>query len=112
MLAATLNVPNTDTEWSLWSLNNYTVVNAIRAAVLAQKNITLPEYQIEPIPWNDLETWLNNNQQAHNDFNAALGLQSSDILHTNLKDPNERALWVYLNYMELSNACQTLAIGP
>jgi len=112
MLAALLNVPNNEQDWSIWSLNNYDAVNQIRQAIQQQIGLTLPEYQIEPITWGDIDTWLDNNQQAHVDFTGALGQQSNDLLHTDLKDPNQRAAWVWLNFMELQGACQTLQIGP
>ena len=104
--------PRNDSEWSLWSYSNYDVNNQIRQAVLAQKNVILPEYQLEPINWTDLGTWLENNQQAHIDFTAVLGQQSSDLLSVDLTDPNQHVAWNFLNFMELYNACLTLKIGP
>lgn len=112
MLAATLNVPNTETDWSIWSWANFDVLNQIRSAIQAQKNVTLQQYQVEPIDWGDIDTWLDNNQQAHTDFAGVLGIQTSDLLHTDLRDPNQRQAWVWLNYMELQAACQQLKIGP
>jgi len=112
MLAYLSTVPQDQQDWSIWSFQNYTVINAINQAVFAQKQIILPNYQIEPIPWNDLTLWLQNNQQAHIDFTAALGQQSNDIFHTNWQDPAELQAWIFLNFMELYNACATLKIGP
>lgn len=112
MLARLLNVPGTPEDWSIWSFSNYDCNNQIRQAILAQKNVILPEYQLEPIPWGDLDTWMNNNQQAHIDFTGILGLQSNDLLHADLKDESQRAAWVWLNYSEVLWACQKLGIGP
>jgi hypothetical protein len=112
MLAALLNVPQTDADWSRWSFNNYDCLNQIRQAIDTQYGITLPEYQVEPIDFGDLDAFLSNNQQAHIDFTGVLGLQSSDLQHTDLRDNNQRQAWVFLNWMELNNACQKLKIGP
>jgi hypothetical protein len=112
MLAALLNVPDTEEDWSIWSYNNYDCVNQIRQAILAQKGIQLPEYQIEPISFSDINTWLENNQQAHVDFTNALGISSVDLTDTDLRDPQQRQSWIYLNFQELNSACQTLKIGP
>lgn len=112
MLAALQTTPRSEQEWSWWSLQNKDCIDQIRAAILAQRNIRLPEYPLDPIPFQDLVTWLNNNQQAHLDFTNALGQQSNDLLHTNFNDPGELQSWVYLNWMELVNACATLRIGP
>lgn len=112
MLAALLNVPRDEAEWSRFSFNNFDAVNQIRLAILRQRGVVLQEYQLEPISMADIETFAENNQQAHNDFNGVLGLQSSDLLHADLHNPNEREAWVYLNYQEVSAACQVLKIGP
>jgi hypothetical protein len=112
MLAALLNIPSNEQEWSVWGRNNYDVNAQIRLAILAQKNISLPEYPLDPIPFFDLQTWLMNNQQAHIDFTSSLGQQSSDLISVDLNDENQKQAWIFLNYMELQSACQTLGIGP
>lgn len=110
MLAWLLNVPQSQEDWSRWSYNNLDANNQIRQAIQQQFSITLPEYQLDPI--GDFEGFLQNNQQAHNDFMTAIGLQSNDLLHTNLQDPAERATWIWLNFWEIQWACQLLKIGP
>lgn len=112
MLAAVLNVPQSDTDWSRWSYNNWDCLNQIRQAISVQYGINLPDYQVEPIDFGDLDTWLSNNQQAHIDFTGVLGQQSNDLQHTDLRDPNQKQAWIFLNWMELFNACQKLKIGP
>lgn len=112
MLAMLLNVPQTDEDWARFSFANYDCLNQIRQAIQTQFNITLPEYQVEPIDFGDIDTFLSNNQQAHIDFTGALRQQSSDLLHTDLRDPNQRQAWINLNYFELQSACTTLKIGP
>lgn len=112
MLAALLNVPNDEAQWSRWSFNNLDAVSQIRDAIQAQKNVRLPSYDIEPIDFNDLDGWLANNQQAHLDFNSALGLQSNDLEHTDLRDQKQKESFIWLNYMELQQASNVLKIGP
>ena len=112
MLAGVLNVPETSEDWSRWSFNNQDAVNQIRAAIQTQYSLSLPDYQIEPLDFDDIAGWLENNQAAHTAFTGVLGLQSSDLQHTDLADPNQRQAWIYLNYQELSQACQMLKIGP
>jgi hypothetical protein len=112
MLAALINVPQSDADWARWSFNNYDALNQIRQAIKTQYGITLPEYQVEPIDFGDLDGFLANNQQAHIDFTGVLAQQSSDLEHTDLKDPNQRQAWIFLNYKELQDACNKLKIGP
>ena len=112
MLAALLNVPNTEHEWAIWSLNNRDALDQIRQAIQAATGRILPVYQVDPIPFNDIDSWMDANQQAHIDFTDALGQQSSDLLHADLKNPNERQAWIWLNYKEIQDACNILKIGP
>lgn len=107
-----LNVPQSPDDWQRFSFANYDALNQINGAIAAQKGVTLPQYQVQPIPFDAIGTWLENNQMAHEDFNAVLGLPGSDLLHTDLSDPNQRQAWIYLNFMELLAACQKLGIGP
>lgn len=111
MLAALLNVPHTEADWARWSFNNWDCLNQIRQAI-SEFGLTLPDYQVEPIDLNDIDSFLAANQQAHSDFTGALGLASSDLLHTDLKDVNQRQAWVWLNWKELADACDKLKIGP
>lgn len=112
MLAQLLNVPRSEADWDHWSFANADALAQIRGAILAQKNISLPSYQVWPIPFNDINTWLDANQQAHTDFNGVLGQNGNDLLHIDLQDPNQLQSWIWLNYQEVQSACQTLEIGP
>ncbi len=112
MLAALLNVPETDSDWERWSYNNYDANNQIRQAIVAQKKIILPEYQLQPIDWDNISFWLEANQQAHISFTNALGQASNDLASVDFDKPDEVRSWIWLNYMEISDACKTLGIGP
>lgn len=112
MLAGLQTVPETDEDWDRFAYWNWDANNQIRQAILAQKNIRLQEYQLQPIDFDDIDFWLSANAQAHIDFTNALGQQSSDLAHVNLKDPNAVKNWIWLNFQELFNACQALRIGP
>jgi len=112
MLAQLFNVPQTQTDWDRWSFANYDALNQIVGAIAAQKDIVLPTYQVWPIDFDDLDNFLDANQQAHSDFNGVLGLNGNDLLHVDLQDPNQRQSWVWLCAMEVQSACQALKIGP
>jgi len=110
MLASLLNVPNDELAWQVWSFNNRAQNAEIRAAILKQKNVNLSEYPLDPIPFDDLTTWLAWNQQAHNDFNGVLGLQGNDLEGVNFEDAGQKQAWLYLNYQELYSASAALSI--
>lgn len=112
MLAALYNVPQTELDWDRWSFSNADALNQIVSDIAAQKNVTLPTYQVWPIAFDDLDNFLDANQQAHSDFNGVLGLNGNDLLHVDLKDPNQRQSWIWLCAQEVQAACQALKIGP
>jgi hypothetical protein len=87
MLAGLQTVPETDEDWDRFAYWNWDANNQIRQAILAQKNIRLQEYQLQPIDFDHIDFWLNANAKAVNG-------------------------WIFLNFQELFNACQTLRIGP
>jgi hypothetical protein len=112
MLAIVLTPPRDELSWARWSFNNYDAVNQIGQAIRAQYGVSLPDYALDPIDLNDFDTFLNNNQQAHTGFTGVLGQQSSDLLHVDFSDENQKEAWIYLNWMELFAACSKLGIGP
>lgn len=70
----------------------------------------LTDYVLYPVNQQGFQDFLQANQQAHNDFNSFLGLQSSDIEELDPKNDNQLRAWIYLNYQELFSACSTLGI--
>ena len=110
MLVALLNVPKTPQDWAIWSFAHKQSHLAIAAAIAAGGGAALPEYQLDPIPPNDLPNWLERNQNAHNDMNSVIGAQSSDLFDINLADERQRAAWVYLHFLEHQTAEQRLGI--
>jgi hypothetical protein len=72
--------------------------------------VNLPELQLYPINFDRFTDFLENNQQSHDNFNSALGLQSSDIEELDPKDERKLNEWIYQNYQELNSACEKLKI--
>ena len=77
----------------------------IREAIAAQKGVSLPVYQLDPINPSDMEGWLDRNQEAHSDFTGALGLQSSDLREVDLRDRAQLEAWIWLSFTEIQSAC-------
>ncbi len=108
MLASLINVPKSKIDWDRWSLSHRTSHDKIRQAIQA-RGVQLQDYQLDPINFQYPEVFLNNNQQTHNEMNAALGSQASDLLEVDLKDDKQLQAWVYLHYLEHQSA--ELALG-
>ena len=109
-LADLLNIPHSIEDWNQFSFNNRNQITAIRQAIKAQKNINLTEYNIDPIDFNHFQDFLENNSQAHDDFNSVLGLQSSDIEELDPKDEKSLSSWIFTQYQELYSASAALKI--
>lgn len=85
------------------------------ATALAQVKpvVTLTQYVLHPVNEQDtnaFQNFLENNQQAHDDFNSELGLQSSDIEELDIKQQNKLEEWIFTQYQELYSACAKLKI--
>lgn len=110
MLVTLLNVPRSPADWQRWSFAHRDSHATIASAVLAQGRGVLPEYQLDPIPDDDVPGWLSRNQQAHNDMNKAIGAQSSDLQDTDFTVPQQLEAWVYLHFLEHQTAEQALKV--
>jgi len=111
MLAKLLNIPRSQQDWAIWSFNNRDQIARIRGAIQAQFSQNLPDYQLDPINFANFELFLENNQQAHIDFNNVLGAQSSDLLELDPRDLRKLTPWIALNYQELFTASTRLGVA-
>lgn len=105
-----INTPKNPQDWEYWSWNNRDQINSINQAIQVQGNINLPEYDLYPINFDKFTEWLERKSQAHQDFNAVLGLQSSDLKDVNVKDEKQLQGWIFLGYQELYSASAALGI--
>jgi hypothetical protein len=96
-LASVWNVPTTDDEIAAWSFNHANEHFLIRAAVLAQHNIALPEYVLDPVNLADPAAFLDQHQQIHNATDAILGISTLDLTDVDWNDPGQREGWIQLN---------------
>lgn len=104
MLPILYNAPSSESEWNIWSLSHAASHTKILQAIKAQKSLSLSQYQLDPIAFNAVDVFLNNNQQAHNDMLGALGISGADLQQVDLKDPNQRRAWVYIHAKEHADA--------
>ena len=110
MLAALLNIPHTQNDWDHFSWDHRDSHDRIRAAILRQTGTNLTDYQIDPMNPSDMQDFLNNNAQLHNDMNSVLGLQGTNLEVVSLEDDHEKASWINFHYLEHYYAEQKLGI--
>lgn len=110
MIPNLLNIPKNDREWDIWAFNHRDHHRLIRDAIQKQYNRNLIEYQLDPINFNEPESWLERNQQSHNDMNGVLNLQSSDLEGVDFENKSQKAAWIYLHWFEHQSAAIKLGI--
>lgn len=110
MLASLINIPKSSSDWEEFFFSNRDQIQNIQKAILQQKNINLAQYIIYPVSMDNFQGFLEANQQSHEDFNSALGLQSSDIETVDPRDESQLSAWIYLQYQELFSASAALGI--
>jgi hypothetical protein len=108
MLAACLEVPDSENAWQIWAFNSKQQIDSIREAIQSTYGINLTEYVL--YPFSPDNTWLTNNSTAHSDFTSVLGLQGHDLEDLDFKNRDEVAAWVNLAYQELYDASSALGI--
>jgi len=110
MLAALLNVPVSSSDWATWSLHHKLDHDEIADGVYNKYSIRLPQHQLDPIPMDQVTSWLARNQESHNEMNAQLSLQSTDLEGVDFADNNQLRSWIYLHYQEHFTARSKLGI--
>ncbi len=104
MLSALLNTPKTQAELDTWSFHHRDSHNRIRGEIQQVYGVNLPEYILEPIAVNNISLFQEQNQEAHNDMNGVLQLQSSNLEEVNFSEENSFKAWIYSHWLEHSTA--------
>lgn len=110
MISALLNVPSSKDEWDRWSWHHKDSHDRIRQAANTQYSVDLKEYLLDPINFERTQEWLARNTQSHNDMNAVLSLQGSDLEELDFSKPEEVKVWIWLHFLEHQSAEVKLGI--
>lgn len=110
-LANLANVPRTPQEFAVFSFSNQDEHFKTAQAILAQKNVTLPIYPVDPINFDALGIWLQNHQQMHNAMNGLLNTSGSDLTAVDFRNPEQVAAWIELHFAEHQRWVQILGTG-
>ena len=104
MLPALRNVPQSDTDWSMWAWDHRTSHDRIRQRILAKYGVTLLDYQVEPVDKSTLDLFLFNNSTMHDAMNTVLGFVSTDLTDVDFNEERQVRAWIDLHYQEHYNA--------
>lgn len=108
-----LDIPRTPQDWNKWTFNHAQEHINILEAIQAQKGVSLVQYQLDPVNFVNetaFQDFLERHQQTHIDMDGVVGLQSTDLLDTDLKDPKKLEAWIYSNWLEHNAINQALGI--
>lgn len=90
-----------------WHANDHL---EIQQAVQKQKSINIFGRVLDPVDLRQLDAWIEQHQQAHNDTNEALKLNGQDLTNFDPRNADKLREWVYLNAEEHLAMRQALAI--
>lgn len=111
-VAPLYNIPGTVDESNSWSFAHSSHHRDIIKAVFEQYGVSLPEYALDPIPTQDLSTWIYQHQQMHNDMNQIVGVSGYNLSNVNWKNIESRSGWIFSNANEHTNVAGILRVGP
>lgn len=110
-LAGLWNVAGDQGELDTWSLTHMASHRDILKAIFDQGAISLPEYILDPIPLQDMGTWIYQHQRMHQDMNQVFGISGLNLLNVDWQDPASRAGFVIGNATEHRQIANLLGIG-
>lgn len=110
MRAVLYENPSTPDGWNRWAYHHRNSHDNIRAAILAQSGINLPDYPVDPMRDDLIDIFLQNNAQLHTDMNSTTGLQASDLLEVDFEDDAQRLAWIFAHAREHENVELQLGI--
>jgi hypothetical protein len=100
MLALLYNGPRSERDWNVWSLSHFDSHQKIVQKIKAKGGPSLQLYQLDPINFHDFASFLNRNQQAHNDMTRQLNVSGVDLQSVDPKNENQLRAWVALHSKE------------
>lgn len=110
MLASILDIPPWQKGLTEYSFNHFQDHLEIVEGLKKVKNVVAPLYVIDPMTLDDMSGWLLRHSQFHNDMNASLGLEGSDLQTVNFKNERDRNIWLWQNFREHLAARTALGI--
>ena len=94
----------------LFAVCNQNSHNLIVDAINAKYGTNLDRFNLDPIEPDDIQGWLEQHQQLHNDMNAALGLTSFNLNTIAFDSAGSVQLWIQLHVQEHVAAHQKLSL--
>lgn len=109
-LATLYNAPTDIQSLMEWSFSHADHHRNIIRFVLAQKNVVLLPFVLDPINPDDVAVWEYQHQIMHNQFNKVLGIAGQNLIGIDWRDPEALSQFIDDNASEHLQANQILGI--
>ena len=110
MLPILYNIPRDKRDWDIWSLSHQASHTKIAQKIISIGGPSLTVYQLDPMNLSDFSSFLNRNQQAHNDMLGVLGISGADLQQLDPRNDNQLRAWIALHAQEHRQAEQALSV--
>jgi hypothetical protein len=87
-------IPTDERQWDSWAFSNAAHHRDIIRVILRDRNISLTEYNIDPIDFANLDRWLDLHYTMHRQQTAALGIIGYDLSTLDPEDEEDVQLWI------------------
>lgn len=110
-IANIANIPEDDVSLNQWSFAHMAHHRDLNSYILRKHGVNLPLFPIDPMNINDMGTFGYQHQIMHNNQNEILKIAGNDLLDVDWNNPEQRAIWIWLNFSEHLQASQITAVG-
>lgn len=112
-IASLFNVPGTEDEMNTWAFSHMADHRDIIRAVRNRYGLSLQEFALDPLPVNNMSTWLYQHQIMHNEMNSVFGLTGFNLVGVDIKNQDSLAGFILSNGVEHRAAQKAIAAaGP
>ncbi len=110
-LAEIQSVPMDDAQLSSWSFSHMAHHRDINRVLFTTRNIRIDEFVLDPLDPKNMESWLDQHQQAHNQQNQALGIAGYNPSEVDWENETSRSQWVWAHADEHNRAAAILGVS-
>lgn len=112
-LAELYNSPNTPEDLQSWAFSHMAHHKDISRVVFDRYNMRIDEFPLDPFnpeDFSNMESWLEQHQQMHNQQNQAMSIQGYALNEVDWKDEDQRSAWLTAHADEHFRANEILGV--
>lgn len=97
-----------------WAFAHARFHESLNWAIEQKYGVRFAEKQLYPVNFEDtasVQIFLQQNQEAHNEFGALLGIQGNDLANVDFSDKDQRDQWFFYELQSLRSAAENVGLG-